>query len=297
MLIFDKILLYLIDFAIIIIYNIESQNVKDNVAIKLINEHEGGSRMENTNKGQGLAIASMVLGIVGLLTSCIAIGGILCILGLLLAISALIKNRHSGIAIAGLVLSLIGTILFILTLSGILYFNQIMQDVKNHNGEKTPIETTVPTNNSINPSSPEQTPAAPSSTNKPTKKEKYEKYAEQIKISVYNKKILPIDYEKARFQEFIEIDYKVKNKSPKAIDGIKGTLDVYDQFDELIVSIRWDISKSVKAGESKKITGYGVDYNKYLDKYQKLYDTELKKLTFKYEFEQINFADGYKLKF
>jgi len=31
--------------------------------------------MENTNKGQGLAIASMVLGIVGLLTSCIAVGG------------------------------------------------------------------------------------------------------------------------------------------------------------------------------------------------------------------------------
>lgn len=253
--------------------------------------------MENTNKGQGLAIASMVLGIVGLLTSCIAVGGILCIIGLLLAIPALIKNRHSGFAIAGLVLSLIGTTLFILTLSGILYFNQIMQDVKNHSGEKTPIETTVPTSSNINTPSPEQTPTTPSSTSKPTKKEKYEKYAEQIKVNVYNKKILPIDYEKGRFQEFIELDYKVKNKSPKAIDGIKGTLDIYDQFDDIILSIQWDISKSIKAGETKKIAGYGLDYNKFSDKHQKLYDTDLKKLKFEYDFEQINFADGYKLKF
>jgi len=172
-----------------------------------------------------------------------------------------------------------------------------MQDVKNHSGEKTPIETTVPTSSNINTPSSEQTPTTPSSTSKPTKKEKYEKYAEQIKVNVYNKKILPIDYEKGRFQEFIELDYKVKNKSPKAIDGTKGTLDIYDQFDDIILSIQWDISKSIKAGETKKIAGYGLDYNKFSDKHQKLYDTDLKKLKFEYDFEQINFADGYKLKF
>ena len=71
--------------------------------------------MEKKNKGTGLAVTSMILGIVGLVTSCVAVGGILCIAGLIFSIPALVRSR-SGIAVAGLVTSIIGTIFFILTL-------------------------------------------------------------------------------------------------------------------------------------------------------------------------------------
>lgn len=131
-----------------------------------------------------------------------------------------------------------------------------------------------------------------------TKKEKYQNYADKIKVKVYNKKNLPIDYNVGRYSEFIEIDYKVVNKSPKAIKGIKGTMHIYDQFDDFIMSINWNISiGNIGAGKTKKDTNHGLDYNQFMDSHAKVYDLNYEDMIFKFEMVQINFADGYKLKF
>ena len=63
--------------------------------------------MKNTNSSRGLAIASMVLGILGIVLSfCMGFGIILAIPGLIISIVALIK-KQGGMAIAGLILSII----------------------------------------------------------------------------------------------------------------------------------------------------------------------------------------------
>lgn len=68
--------------------------------------------MEETKKKQsGVGIASLVVGIISLLLSCIGYGAILGVVGLILAIIGLCKKDHGkGMAIAGLVLSLIAIV-------------------------------------------------------------------------------------------------------------------------------------------------------------------------------------------
>ena len=74
---------------------------------------------EMVNQSKGMAIASMVLGIVGLVLSCLVIGIIPCVIGLILGIVVLVKQKAGqGMAIAGIVTSLIGIALFIMVLIG-----------------------------------------------------------------------------------------------------------------------------------------------------------------------------------
>lgn len=145
------------------------------------------------------------------------------------------------------------------------------------------------------PSSSKTTPTP--KKKKLTKKEKYQRYAKKIKVKVYNKKNLPIDFNVGRYAEFIELDYKVINKSPKAIKGVKGTLDIYDQFDDFIMSINWDVSVGkIGAGKTRKVTHHGLDYNQFMDNHRKVHDLNYEDMIFKFEMEQVNFSDGYKLK-
>lgn len=68
-------------------------------------------------KGGGLSIAAMILGIVGVLLSCIYIGILPCIIGLIFAIVALAKNLpQKGMAIAGLITSIVGVIIFLFSI-------------------------------------------------------------------------------------------------------------------------------------------------------------------------------------
>lgn len=144
----------------------------------------------------------------------------------------------------------------------------------------------------------EEVPAPAPTVKKLTKKERYKQYAEKIKVKVYNKKVLPTNLDIGRYSDFIEIDYKVVNKSPKAIKGIKGTLGIYDQFNEWIMDINWDVSDGkISAGKTRKITSYGIEYNQFMDEHNKLHRLKFEDLIFKYKMEQVNFADGYKLKF
>ena len=159
----------------------------------------------------------------------------------------------------------------------------------------TPETTVLLPSETETPTQPENTPEP--TKKKLTKKEKYESYAKKIKLKVYNKKVLPVDYNANRFSDFIELDYKVVNKSSKAIKGIKGTLHIYDQFDEPIMSLQWDVSDGIiGAGKTKKVTNYGIDYNQFLDDHNKVHSLAYEDMIFKYEMEQINFSDGYKLK-
>lgn len=71
-----------------------------------------------TNKKNGLGVASFVLGIIGVVLSCVYIGIIPCLIGLILGIIALSNsNLKHGIDIAGIALSAIGIMVFIILMS------------------------------------------------------------------------------------------------------------------------------------------------------------------------------------
>ena len=73
--------------------------------------------MEEQRQQSGLGVASLVLGIIALLTSCIFIGILPAILSLIFSIITLCQKRYKkGMAIAGLVLSICSMILLILLL-------------------------------------------------------------------------------------------------------------------------------------------------------------------------------------
>ncbi|MCH5344140.1 MAG: DUF4190 and DUF4352 domain-containing protein [Acetatifactor sp.] len=70
--------------------------------------------MKTQMKESGFGIAALVLGIIGLLTSCFLVGILPAALGLIFAIVALAsKNRKHGTAVGGLVCSIIAIVIFI----------------------------------------------------------------------------------------------------------------------------------------------------------------------------------------
>lgn len=75
-----------------------------------MSEFENGTQSEG---GKGLAIASMVLGILSIVLSCTWFGLIAGIVGLILAIVYNKGNGTCGMSKAGLICSIIGIILFV----------------------------------------------------------------------------------------------------------------------------------------------------------------------------------------
>lgn len=65
-------------------------------------------------KQSGFGIASLVLGIIGLLSVCIVVGVFPCILGIIFAIIAICdKSKKKGLAIVGLSCSVVGLLIFV----------------------------------------------------------------------------------------------------------------------------------------------------------------------------------------
>lgn len=111
--------------------------------------------METRKKQSGLGIVAFVLGIIGMLTTCIVIGILPCIVGLALSIVVICsKNSKKGLAIAGLVCSVIGIFIFSL----FVYWANSNEDIEDLGSGKVVVEETA--------STPEPT-VAPTSTPSP----------------------------------------------------------------------------------------------------------------------------------
>jgi len=80
--------------------------------------------METQKNQNGLAIASLVLGIVGLISSCIVIGVVPAIVGLVLGIVALAKKQNIGMSIAGIVCSVVAGMIFLFFMIIMLFGNE-----------------------------------------------------------------------------------------------------------------------------------------------------------------------------
>lgn len=88
----------------------------ENVVEETFNEENGTSGKGQSN---GLGIASMVLGILSLITICCVPYGpiVLGIIAIVLGIVQIVKNEKKGMAIAGIVCGAIGLIVYVVLLA------------------------------------------------------------------------------------------------------------------------------------------------------------------------------------
>lgn len=104
-------------------------------------------------KQSPLGITSMVLGIISILTACIAFGIVPGIIGLILAIIALCqKDRKHGTAIAGLVCSVIGIIIFAIMA---LFVNSVSDSNKESTGTQASVSAIQESSTAVSESTPE----------------------------------------------------------------------------------------------------------------------------------------------
>lgn len=104
-------------------------------------------------KQSPLGITSMVLGIISILTACIAFGIVPGIIGLIFAIIALCqKDRKHGTAIAGLVCSVIGIVIFAIV---ILFVNGVSDSNKESTGKQTSVSATAESSAAVSEITPE----------------------------------------------------------------------------------------------------------------------------------------------
>lgn len=104
-------------------------------------------------KQSPLGITSMVLGIISILTACIAFGIVPGIIGLILAIIALCqKDRKHGTAIAGLVCSVIGIVIFVIV---VLFVNSVSDSNKESTGKQTSVSATMESSATVSEITPE----------------------------------------------------------------------------------------------------------------------------------------------
>lgn len=118
-----------------------------------------------TQKTNGFGIASLVLGIIGILLSCIAFGIFPSVVGLILAVAGLVvKNRKKGLAIAGLICSIIGIVLFLVASS---FVNSLFSDSDSSNNKAQKVDS-VSQSNESNDTPDTQKPEEPQSEEQET---------------------------------------------------------------------------------------------------------------------------------
>lgn len=85
-----------------------------------------------------------------------------------------------------------------------------------------------------------------------------------------------------------------QNKSAKNIEGIKGTIDVQNMFDDSVISLDVKYDDIIPANSIATVN-LSFDYNRLIEDHQAFMSTGLNKLKVSFYPEQIVFTDGSKL--
>ena len=111
----------------------------------------------------------------------------------------------------------------------------------------------------------------------------------KVKIEVTNKYNKGKDYDAGRYSERVEFNFKITNKSSKAIKGIQGTLIIKDLFGKDIISINCDFTgETISPNKYITVTDLGMDINQFMDNHVKLYNEKYEDLKFEYIIKSIS---------
>lgn len=140
------------------------------------------------------------------------------------------------------------------------------------------------------------TQASTSSTPEPDKQSPEQlRLNAAVKVEVVEKKYLPVNLDRGRYQARSEFELRVTNQTPNNIAGVKGVLSFNDMFGSPVKSVSLSLDESVGAGRTRMVSGYGIDVNQFIDADNKLATTDLAKLKASFVPEMIVFADGTRL--
>jgi hypothetical protein len=99
--------------------------------------------------------------------------------------------------------------------------------------------------------------------------------------------------ERCRICYRVDFTFIGENKSSENIKAIDGTLIVSDTFGSPIMKLRTQLTnKILRANDSAKWTGLGIDVNQFMDDHMKIYTTDYEYLQFDFIVHKIQYADG-----
>ena len=114
-----------------------------------------------------------------------------------------------------------------------------------------------------------------------------------VVVRVTNKVNIEEDIYNGQYTPRVEFDFKVENKTSKAIKGIEGVLTVKDMFGKEIVKINCDFTgHTIAVGSIGTYNSLGIDINQFMDEHIKLYNESYSDLQFEYEVSCIVYNDG-----
>ena len=111
-------------------------------------------------------------------------------------------------------------------------------------------------------------------------------------VTLVTKTYVPKDIYRERFSDRVSFVFAVQNRTAKDIAGIKGTLELDDMFGSVIKQINFSMDEDVAAGQTRTISGYGMDLNQFEGSDTKLAQTDLLKMKTVFHPEMIVFKDG-----
>lgn len=111
-------------------------------------------------------------------------------------------------------------------------------------------------------------------------------------VTLISKTYVPKDIDRERFSDRVDFIFAVQNRTAKDIAGIKGTLEFDDMFGTEIKDIGFSMDEGVAAGQTRTISGYGMELNQFDDSDTKLAQTDLSKMKAVFHPEMIVFKDG-----
>ena len=117
-------------------------------------------------------------------------------------------------------------------------------------------------------------------------KQRIDSMVNSVSVAVFDK-----GYAEGDFEKYIKISYQCINKSGKDIAGILWRISVMDMFGKEIGRFALEVTDGIKADKTINKDRY-YDYSSYDPDNVKIVDTDIKKLKFEYEPQQIIFTDG-----
>lgn len=129
----------------------------------------------------------------------------------------------------------------------------------------------------------------------PQQEEKKE--GDKIVMNDLDKKIgFEITKKKLSNEGFIsvqEFTFQITNNTDQDIEGVQGTVNLFDLFGNKIKSVKLTYDKGISKGETKLYQA-SIDYNQFIDSDIKLGSKELSKMKYEFDVDTIIYKNGTK---
>lgn len=177
----------------------------------------------------------------------------------------------------GVILSLVAVIVLAIIMGSISSANQTKQEVK----EKEELSQSL------------QQAGSKETNEKTTETAEKKPEIKKVELEVVKKGFHEADFMAGEYEDQITMDLKFINKTEKAIKGVQGIISFYDIFDDEILSTNISYDEGIDAN-GEKVWNAGIGYNQFMDEHEKLKNTTMENLKYKWDVKTIIYKDNTK---